>query len=403
MTGITLLCGGCEDAEAFNKPGVKLIINDKLNYLFAPAGDASELEKMYGEIKNVLAGEISKDQIIHAHNLNLGKNPVVTAVVSSMAREGYNVFNHCHDFAEDRPANMEFLREVMDDKLGMELGDTLYPDVDNYLYGTLNDYDLNRLGAFGVETKRRFILPNPVNFEGMGELPGRETSREEIVKTLSLDPGKLIVTYPVRVIERKNIGEFLLLATLFAERASWLVTLPPQNPVEVGKYNKWTSFIEEKGIDVNLEVGKKLDFLTILRGSDFCITTSYREGFGMVYLEPWVMGTPVTGRDIPYLTSDFRNEGLHFPNLYDRLVIPGTGEEFSDLSPDRQREIISKVIDSTALRNDILDANEWLKGLLGTISENTINDNIDIIKKRYSLEQYGERLVKIYQAFPGGK
>jgi len=396
---IRLFCGGCEYKDQFRELGVDPVVFDPLNYIFPPAGEKRELFTLFEEIKDFITSHTDEDDIFHTHNLNLGKNPVFTAVISSLIRSGYKVVNHAHDFAEDREWNMDFLKEVIRDGMGLDLKETMYPDEGNYLFATLNDFDLNRLDGFGVSEERRFILPNPVIFDNKKPLPEREESREEIIKTLSLDPSKRIVTYPVRVIERKNIGEFLLLAVLFSDRASWMVTLPPQNPLEIKKYEKWLEFVGDENIEVYFEVGKKLDFMHVLRGSDFCISTSYREGFGMVYLEPWLMGTPVTGRDIPYLTSDFRREGLIFDNLYTQISIPGSGKDFSDFSAEEQKEVIRKANNSEDFRKKFREINPALEGLLKDISENVINENIDIIRKKYSLEKYGERLIGIYKAF----
>ncbi len=396
---IRLFCGGCENKDQFMELGVEPVVFEPLNYIFPPAGKKSELYKLFEEIKDFVTSYTAKNDIFHVHNLNLGKNPVFTAVISSLIKSGYKVVNHAHDFAEDREWNMGFLKEVIRDGMGLDLKETMYPDERNYLFATLNDFDLKRLDEFSVDEERRFILPNPVIFDNEKPLPEKKESREEIIKTLSLDPSKIIVTYPVRVIERKNIGEFLLLAVLFSERASWMVTLPPQNPLEIKKYEKWLEFVDDENIEVYFEVGKKLDFMHVLRGSGFCISTSYREGFGMVYLEPWLMGTPVTGRDIPYLTSDFRREGLIFDNLYTEISIPGSGADFSDLPVDVQKEAIRKANDSEDFREKIREINPALDGLLKDVPEKVINENIEIIRKKYSLEKYGERLIGIYKAF----
>ena len=396
---IRLFCGGCENKDRFRELGVEPLVFEPLNYIFPPAGEKSELFNLFGEIKDFVTNHTGNNDIFHVHNLNLGKNPVFTAVISSLIQSGYKVVNHAHDFAEDREWNMDFLEEVIHEGMELDLKDTMYPGEDNYLFATLNDFDLNRLDKFGVDEDRRFILPNPVIFDDKDPLPSRQDSREKIIQTLSLDPHKRIITYPVRVIERKNIGEFLLLAVLFSEKASWMVTLPPQNPLEIEKYEKWLEFVDDENIEVYFEVGKKLDFIHVLRGSDFCISTSYREGFGMVYLEPWLMGTPVTGRDIPYLTSDFRREGLSFDNLYTEISVPGSGEDFSDLPADKQKQLISKANSSEGFRKEFREINPGLDDLLKDVSDNVIKKNINIIRKKYSLEKYGERLLRIYKAF----
>ena len=70
-------------------------------------------------------------------------------------------------------------------------------------------------------------------------------------------------------------------------------------------YNQWINFCNGNEIDIVFEAGKKVNFEKLLRGTDFCITTSYKEGFGMVYLEPWLLDTPVVGRDIDFYYPRF--------------------------------------------------------------------------------------------------
>ena len=33
-----------------------------------------------------------------------------------LAKEGYKIFNHAHDFAEDRPTNIQFLKDIIEFK-----------------------------------------------------------------------------------------------------------------------------------------------------------------------------------------------------------------------------------------------------------------------------------------------
>lgn len=97
-----------------------------------------------------------------------------------------------------------------------------------------------------------------------------------------------------------------------------------KNPIELEHYKKWRSFCRENELNnVHFEVGEAIDFPTLVKGSDFCITTSIREGFGMTYMEPWLYHTPVIGRKIDYITHDFINKGLIFSGLYEKINLAG--------------------------------------------------------------------------------
>jgi hypothetical protein len=52
------------------------------------------------------------------------------------------------------------------------------------------------------------------------------------------------------------------------------------------------------------------------------MTTSIAEGFGLAFLESWLMGRSLAGRNLPEITSDFSEAGVDLTPLYDRLDIP---------------------------------------------------------------------------------
>ena len=392
-TQITLLCGACGEPEYYEELGVKLIVDERFNYL----SGTDFQDNLPDHLASCILPLISKSDIIHAHNLNLGKNPALTIAANKLVKDGYKVFNHCHDFAEDRPRNWDYLHEVIEGKYKMSLNDVLYPALDNYRLGVLNLRDLRRLEEYRIPQERSYLLPNPVEIPSE-EMSGFASARDNITTQLSLDAEKLIVTYPVRVIRRKNIGEFILLATLFAHKASWLVTQDPLNPAEVKFYEKWVEFCSTESISVLFEAGKKVNFPELIHASDFCITTSVQEGFGMVFMEPWLMGTPVIGRNIDYIIDDLSSSGIVFPRLYDKLSV-SDGEDFKDLGMEEQMEIIDRVNRNDTDRGIILDNNPVLDKLFDPVPESTIMMNQEVIRAKYSIKNYGEKLNEIYRSY----
>jgi glycosyltransferase involved in cell wall biosynthesis len=394
---VRVFCGSAPETDLLGSLGVEVIEFEPLNYLEQKSYSKAELSEKYHEIHSFFHNKVEKGEIIHFHNLNLGKNPIITMAVYSLAKEGYPVFNHAHDFAEDRPDNWGFLASVIEGGFGYNLKDVLYPDLPHYLFGTLNGADLARLSEEGIPETSKFLLPNPVTAFTKDELPGKEKARAALSEKLNIDEQRRIVTYPVRVIERKNIGEFILLSVLLSGDAQFMVTLPPKNPIRLKAYEAWRSFCNEEGIDIIFEAGLQAGFLEILQGSDFCITTSSREGFGMVFLEPWMAGTPVIGRNLPSVTTDLRNAGVWFSMLYDELIIPGTSKDFKDLGDEEQRKVIRKGKESADYRKELKKANQWIDRILDEVPREKINKNIDCIKRNFSLEEYGDKLVRIYQ------
>ena len=345
--------------------------------------------------------ELPVGAVLHFHNLNLGKNPIVTYAVYLLAKEGAKVFNHAHVFAEDRPANYRFLKEILSDIFLQRIEEVLYPQLPNYHYGVLNSFDFERLQNYGVQKERIEWLPNPVTFNISEEISDKSGVKKEICSSLNIDKNKLLVTYPVRVIRRKNIGELVLLSVLFSEKVNFVVTQPPKNPVEIERYEKWINFCEKESIQITFEAGNKVNFEKLLIASDFCITTSYQEGFGMVYLEPWLLNTPVVGRDIDYITRDFTYDGFEFPALYKQLNIPEIRNNFKDLDIATQMQFIAAVKNNQVKKEKLFEQNEVLKSLFEKVDTATIEKNKKIIKDKYSLKGYGIKLQNRYKKLVG--
>ncbi len=398
---LTVLVGDCPDPETITTKGAELVTIPELNYLERKKYSDAEAMQMLHNVHRLLGEHLSKNCVLHFHNLNLGKNPIVTYAVYLLAKEGLKVFNHAHDFAEDRPSNYQFLKEIIKDIFLQDVNDVLYPKLPNYHFGVLNSFDYDRLLSYGVANERIEWLPNPVTFPISENAPGKEVSKAEICQSLDLDPEKLLITYPVRVIQRKNIGEFILLANLFAHKANFAVTQAPQNPVEIEMYKQWVRFCENENIKLTFEAGNKVDYEKLITGSDFCITTSYKEGFGMVYLEPWLLNTPVVGRNIDFITQDFKNDGFEFPTLYFKLNIPGIKTDFKDLNMKIQMEIIAGVNSGKIERQKIFEQNPILNTLFRKVATYVTEKNKSIINNNYSLTGYGIKLQKRYKKMVG--
>lgn len=398
---VTVVTGAADGGEKVESFGAKLLVKEDLNYLANQRYEPVFLHNLLQNYIWFLKETVSTDDVLHVHNLNLGKNPVWTFALYLLAKEGYRVLNHAHDFPEDRPNNYDLLQRVVEKHFEEDLEEVLYPSFDNYRYAVLNSFDFDRLLSFGVAKSRIEWLPNPINLKFTAENKDKKLVRAKLVKTLGLDPEKLLVTYPVRVIERKNIGELILLYALFKDVAEFVVTQPPKNPQEVELYEQWLAFCERLDIKVQFAVGNVVDFEELLSASDFSITTSYMEGFGMAYLEPWLFDTPVIGRDIPYITKDFRNDGFQFAGLYSAIVIPTYAGGFKELTMAVKMRIIEKTLSDTAFAQAILDENPKLSQLFNAVGEDTIAVNKEIIVQKYSLIGYGNKLQNEYQKFFG--
>ncbi len=398
---VKVMVGSCPNPETIILKGAELHIIEDLNYLehrkYSDKEAMMKLHRVHRKIRNLLP----TDAVLHFHNLNLGKNPIVTYAVYLLAKEGAKVFNHAHDFAEDRPSNYQFLKDIISDIFLHRIEEVMYPQLPNYHYGVLNSFDYARLQKYGIQKDRIEWLPNPVTFDTTLDITNKAEAKKEICSVLQLNENKLLVTYPVRVIQRKNIGELILLSVLYSENANFVVTQPPKNPKEIEIYKKWLKYCNDEKIPVVFEAGNKVDFEQLLIASDFCITTSYREGFGMVYLEPWLLNTPVAGRDIDYITRDFLADGFLFPKLYQQIEIPQLNGDFKDFDMEKQMHIISEIKTDKIKKQKIFEQNPQLKALFEKVLPEIIEKNKKLIKTKYSLKGYGIKLQNRYKKLAG--
>jgi len=252
----------------------------------------------------------------HVHNPTLGKNPRLPAALHRMASQGRRLLLHIHDFPEDgRPALFrDLLHHVGSDDLA-QLGRVLYPQARHVHYALLNRRDHELLAAAGVPPERLHLLPDPVLLDrAVPERAARADPRH----------GARLFLYPTRAIRRKNLGEFLLLSMLAEAGDRFAVTLSPRNPAQRAGYERWTRTARELGLPVAFEYAARTgDALPdLLTAASAAVTTSVGEGFGLAFLEPWTVGCPVAGRDLPELTRDFRDAGMQLAALYPSLPIP---------------------------------------------------------------------------------
>ncbi len=356
---------------------------------------------IFNEITSYLDNVAKENDVLHFHNLNLGKNPLLTLAAYRLAKRGKCIVNHCHDFAEDRPANFAFLQSVIQGFFHENMQDVLYPDLENYHFVVLTGVDFRRLRKFGIKESRISIIPNAVTFRKR-ENESRLSSGE-IKEIFNIKPFLKICLYPVRGIQRKNLGEFILLSVLFSDESVWLITQPPKNPAEKVFYDQWKKCCADNDISVIFEAGEKADFPALVSAADFCITTSIMEGFGMVFLEPWLAGVPVIGRNISYVTDELKQNGIQFPLLYDRFVVNFRSAitDFKDLDISQQQQLIHEVVKDKTKQKELFELNSFLNDFLKPVNQEIIRKNQQIILSKYSLENYGQQLYAIYKKLSG--
>ena len=414
-----------------------------------PTPDISSPETGLPDLSNSLRLALERqgfgpgETVVHVHNHALGKNRALPTAVARLAEAGFCVLLQVHDFAEDfRPENYRRLVGDKNDKntLGKGTDAGRYPQADDIYYATLNSRDQGILAAAGVEPRRLRLLPNPV--PSLKGLPDRGTARRRLQQRRDVADTDRFLFYPVRCIRRKNIGEALLYSVLAPAGTVVGLALPPLNPAEIPIYAAWKDCARRLELPCRFEVGGPdgLSFKENLSAADAIITTSVAEGFGMVFLESWLAGRPLIGRDLPEISIDFRRAGLRLDWMEPALKVPldwvgadhfretfiatyqrvlkaydrdkpsdldeainfktsGGTVDFADLDEPLQQTVIQRVAQSRRHRATLLEANRWLQRALSidaASAAEAINENSQTIRGGYGLKTIGATLLALY-------
>ncbi len=157
-TDIVILCGSRVSESDFAQ--VPVIENNCL--LYDESGEVTTRFTVKAAMIRSFIIQHARGFILHCHNPNLGKNPALTLAIYQLARQGFSIVNHCHDFPEDRPENMQRLNNMLAHE-GLSLREVLYPDLKDYHFAVLNTCDYNRVLENGVPPARVHLLQNPVS------------------------------------------------------------------------------------------------------------------------------------------------------------------------------------------------------------------------------------------------
>ena len=389
------------------------------------------------------AGGSPDAAVIHVHNHSLGKNPTLPAALCRLARDGWPLLLQIHDFAEDfRPEDYARVSAGVESALTGGAVANVYPAAAHVHYAVLNRRDARILSAAGVASGQLHALPNAVG--DIGPLPPREPARRELACRFRIPEDRCLLVYPVRGIRRKNLGESLLWSALAEDLWHLGLTLAPASPAERPSYERWKTLAASLRLPMAFEIGEHagLSHGENLAAADRMLTTSVAEGFGLVFLESWLAGKALVGRDLPEITADFMAAGLRLDGLRPQFEVPldwigaarwrhefeqaytqtlarvgrrlpAAGEfrrtldslvhdvfvDFAVLSSDQQRQVVGQVAESRARRRRLRSRNTWLDIAFDPDAEGSdaIVHNAEVVRSAYSLAACGRRLFELYR------
>ena len=322
---------------------IKFDIDSALDYL----ADNYKYDEQDIEEKIILLLKKYKGFIWWIHNYQLGKNPVLTRIITEYLKKNddQKAILQIHDFPEcARPENYRFLAEKKY---------TIYPVTNNIRYVTINARDERYLKEAGVPDNLVWLLYDPVS--GLSkkqliqiskskstnittqagaatDLQKKNLCKEKLVQQFrsffpALNPENDFALYPVRTIRRKNILEAALLAKITENGFNLIVTLPGISAQEK-KYSDTVKECFEKGhvpgiwgCGSNL-YGEPVPLENVINASDFVISSSIMEGFGYHMIDSLLWSKPVITKylDIQEGFSEiFRNTASFF---YDFITVP---------------------------------------------------------------------------------
>lgn len=380
------------------------------------------------------------ETVVHVHNHVVGKNAALPTSIWALAERGYAMLLHIHDFMEDfRPAGFRRFSDAMARRAGAgSWHGRLYPQAAHVHYAALTGRDRAVLEAAGTDNDRLHLLPNPV--PAPGSLPPREAARDRLAERFGVARDERFVLYPVRCIRRKNVGEALLYGLLAPPGTVVGLTLPPLSPSGRPILQRWKQVSGELALPCRFDVGAEggLRFGENLAASDLILTTSVAEGFGMAFLESWLAGRNLVGRDLPEITSDFKQVGIRLDGLRARLEVPshwvdtdqlrhtileafrlnlafydrprpvdlsdalraktgGPSIDFGDLDEPLQERVIERVGSSERDRRELLECNRWIGEAFSIDAGALVRHNVEAIGRHYSLVPSGRRLLDLYR------
>ncbi|HXI84077.1 MAG TPA: glycosyltransferase family 4 protein [Verrucomicrobiae bacterium] len=318
--------------------------------------------------------------VLHTHNVGLGKHPRLTYAVKLLAEQRrIKIINQVHDFPEDdRPAQLSALRNCAGKRDDAFQRTLCYYDAPNMIWATLTTHDAAKLATHGVPAGKIHVLPNPVDEEFFTQPAPSRAELQSVRAQLAafahahrflFDPRKKLLLSPMKVMVRKNNAEAVELVKRL-EQYQLVISLDASSARDRDYSERLKKKIRRERLPVVIGFGAALDnSQPLFHLAHAVLTTSEVEGFGYTFVEGWLCHRSVVGRDIPEVTRDFVTAGMKMGHFY-------------------------RTFDNEAVRR--------LADFLARPPRKLIEDNRKIVLKEYSLRAYARRYEKLLRKFPRG-
>jgi glycosyltransferase involved in cell wall biosynthesis len=400
-------------------------------------------------IMEILTKKLRPFDVVLAENLGIGIHPSVTYAFylylkyCQQHHPRKRIFYRAHDFLQQRAKNFENLKKFQDTEIPLipNWHEVIYPNYPNLGYITINKSDISRLIEHGIDRERVAYVPNCIDEGLLIDDDQHKNLRTRMLGEFGLEPDVRFILYPVRCVPRKNVEEAIFLTCLLNKvsqnemelqgaringKFHLLVGIKPDSGEDLDYAEQIELFCRRNNLPATIGIQNLVSFEResdatgagfvryaigdAYNMSDIVITTSYLEGFGFAFIEPWYLGKAVIGRAIPNITQDFHRAGVNLDHLYNVLRINGNDflsigyQDKTNIGLEKRLREILKLNDLSYVRK-LIEANEhsvqsMMMFLNPERAQSIINRNRDVVASTYSPSKVAEQLLDVLTSLP---
>jgi glycosyltransferase involved in cell wall biosynthesis len=380
--------------------GVNTVINNNIEGLlelypnlepvFISDRNSEKIFSKYEKRNVKMSGKFAKDLLNKTKDLNavIIENPFRNLEEFPLAPQEYK------KFVENFQGQVVYRHHDVDSHLK-----DVVPKSKNIKHTTLVNPTKKQLeNEYNIEVD---ILKNSVICEKFYKNnPKKDNELKEKLERLGMIlPNEKIIAVPNRIVDRKNIEESLMITKLLNESTKdkyrLLVTTSikknePDNYFQI-QYQKNLEALARKH-DIPSTLGKISEIIdeenfnvgNLYHIADLALSTSVKEGFGYMFVEPWVAETPLIGRYIEHVIPDFHKNGLDLRHLYDEdILIDG---------PKYKKRIknLDQILSNKKLIHKTIDRIQIDKRK--NYAQNVLEQNKEAVEKNYNNVKIADEL-----------
>lgn len=327
-----------EFRERLGGARLRCSMSPDLGYLSnRPAHPQTMAKRIRRHLQRLLAEAEPGHCVVWAHNLGLGRNPLLARELTRLcAQRNIPLVAHHHDWwFDNRWARWAEMRRA-GFRTASQVARSIFAAGPNVRHIAINQADARLLQRhFG---RQAGWLPNLC--EPIDRPLVQHARAARLWLSQQLGDEAPVWVMPCRLLRRKNIAEALLL-TRWLRPEAWLVTTGGVSSQEERDYaDTLESAAKQRGWRLRLGILKGDDraepsVAELLAASEAVLLTSLLEGFGFPYLEALAARRPLLARLLPNVAPDLERFGFQFPQSYDELWVDS---DLFDCEAERTRQ-----------------------------------------------------------------